>query len=1367
MLNFFYKHRGSVTILLLVIMFPMLVFSFTIVDIAKIYMARDITADATQLAMNAGMTSYDKVLKDMYGILATSTTEEELSKKLSAYYAATLAASGLSGGEEDASQIITNLIGQIDNYRPNDFKDDDYLRVVPELVEGATYVKAHTLPASSASNPAVLKRQIVEYMKYRGPMNMATGILEKLNFLKDLPNQAKVTNDRIEFEKTLSNINNDAIDAYTLIQIFFYNNRRAENTSETFDIVFPNEKTDTINQYKYDNNSGGIKAADMLAAYESGKTNDMAKVEQELKKASLAMILIAPYSNADISDSMSTNSLTGSTTVTDHYSDGKTLDYATALEDQHTVMKNAEYYSLDYEGFINCLKDKDEANKKAEAFYTDFSNGDIETSLKLKHSLVVAAYFYRKTHTDGSWGNALAKSISEFIKMYDYVQAQYDTLKKGSDDEETAETSETEEEDSESEMKQKQLKDMSDILEKYNDEYNSLRKAVANTPKVVNKIYTDARSYLSSAATKADNVYSFAYKQLTILNTLTDPNGALYSLLDLFASAQTQAVAYQGDIKEVEINNQQNSAQQTFDYEAKHIYDFKQQDVEDLVTALNSYKNYYQLVIDAVKDLRVLYECDSGSLTGTRFMRKKGGDESNYAGCTDIKQLFNDAGNVSEIINNITTTYALDNRYTFYNYQNRGSALKSGEVEITAWSDLYKEEVYQNKAYIELETMSVPAKDIPTNPDTKDALQKNAGDLTNTDNGGSSDSDSQGMPKAVSDEQKENDKNEEPTEEEKEAFKNMANAKGFYDYIDEHPEVGEKMERTDEIKLKGVGGSVDMKDNDSATTGATGLLDSVSQLMNNLGELLGSLAENGRDAFLVTEYFTSNFSCFTTSMDGTGKRKNDEKMLSGTLFCEEDLKNVGYGCELEYILYGQDTMLANQACAGGTIFAIRFVLNLIYSFTDPEIRSFTMSVALAATGAFPFLTPIVQTVLHIGLALAESGIDLYYLMNGAAVPLYKSPATWVCKGSNIIRKAAGELITKVSEEVIDTVSNNLCDKITELGDNITDKMIEETQELKDYVDQESKAIQAQIQAAVMAPVQEVVQYCMLNITRIQINEKNLEASAKEQITTLLSDALSNAITSLEAEGNDMVSKNAVKALKLIQEKQDSIAGKILENIDKLIDTAVGDTFEDVTEELKDEIHSTYTQLDKFIEDNLTEVTEAITGTINGAIGEIESTLTQAVKSAVSELNDAVNKTSESIKEKINSKVTEAVTGHKDVTITSGGKATSADHALDMTYKDYLYIFTLLGSFDNKNTAMFERAAKLMQANCERRKAPTNYTDANLGKDIYSLNAAYTLIQATSGASTSTVFYGSVFKDGELDVSGRKDYEFTYMSYMGY
>ena len=56
------------------------------------------------------------------------------------------------------------------------------------------------------SHEYVLKQQILEYMKYRGPATLGYGILEKLNMFKDVGAQQDVMEKKLDYEEKLSEI---------------------------------------------------------------------------------------------------------------------------------------------------------------------------------------------------------------------------------------------------------------------------------------------------------------------------------------------------------------------------------------------------------------------------------------------------------------------------------------------------------------------------------------------------------------------------------------------------------------------------------------------------------------------------------------------------------------------------------------------------------------------------------------------------------------------------------------------------------------------------------------------------------------------------------------------------------------------------------------------------------------------------------------------------------------------------------------------------------------------------------------------------------------------------------------------------------
>lgn len=78
--------QGAISIFLILIMIPMFTFAGVIVDLSRMSSAQIVLSGASDLAMNAAMSDYNKVLKDVYGIFAMSGSDEELNDNLRRYF---------------------------------------------------------------------------------------------------------------------------------------------------------------------------------------------------------------------------------------------------------------------------------------------------------------------------------------------------------------------------------------------------------------------------------------------------------------------------------------------------------------------------------------------------------------------------------------------------------------------------------------------------------------------------------------------------------------------------------------------------------------------------------------------------------------------------------------------------------------------------------------------------------------------------------------------------------------------------------------------------------------------------------------------------------------------------------------------------------------------------------------------------------------------------------------------------------------------------------------------------------------------------------------------------------------------------------
>lgn len=1320
MIRFLQRHRGaqgSVTILMLIIMLPMLVFSFTIVDVCKIFMAKDVAADASNLALNAGMTSYDKVLKDVYGIMATSKSEDDLAKKMSEYYEATLAANGLKSGDVDSSALFSTLLGSIDDVDSKVFdKDSSYLKVSPVKVGGSS-VSVDAFDSSAASNPAVMERQIVEYMKYRGPLHMAEGIFDKLNALKDLPNQSNVTKERMTFEQKLGDINNDLIDIYTKIQVFMYNNERAETGNSTFSIVYESEKTKIIDKYKY---SGSSYPANGI--FENGTA--IKNIEDKLKKASAAVILYAPfYDLMEKPDPAFSQINDGSYSYGSNYA-----KLAKDLKDRTDILKKADFGGgMDFEDAAKALSSY---RSTANTFFNDMSS--VEAAFKLMLAIKGLSKYYR-SGKGGDSTSDIAKYIQEFRACYSVAKKV--KLDKVSDND------------------KKTFKDARDAANELN---TKLESALSDMESAVKELSSQANKQLTDACSRANEMYGFLNRQIKLIDDLNDKD--LDNLMKAFADAKAQANgSYKNAISKVESDNQQNSAQQTWDREAKEIAELQQADVDALKKLLKDKREYYVKVKEALTSLKVMSELQN-----------------------QPPAAFKVSGDSIKLVNDRIEKYATDevleqpmsaNALSIHTGNLPDYTHKGEKLGISKWTANDRDtegSIAKNKAYKEIEKLSTPQRKTEKDDSEKKKVMENSKTSSSTDGDNST------LPGGVDAETKNPDGSEKSESEkaaDKEAFEKMRSAARFSEYIKTSEEASAVIPKTATISDSdmSVDANCDTSGSDKdVSNNAMAMMDNVANLMSKIGDIL----KDGRDALFVTEYLTGNFSCHTTSMDGKGKRLNNAEMLSGELFYKKgsdgkETKNVAYGTELEYILYGLDSELANKAAAGGTIFGVRFVLNLIYSFTDAEIRNFTFSVASAAAGWFPFAVPIVQTVLHIGLALAESAVDLTYLMQGAAVPLYKSTNTWYCKGTNIIRNVVGEVVNAAAGVAIDAAADALCEGISNAADGAKDWV----KEKEKYVQEKIDEVRGQIQTNVLSPVNEVVQDCMLNISTLASEG---EAAAKKKIKEKLETAFASLETSLvnqaeltSSEDEDNAVNDVTKAiLNELKGKLDTISGEIYNNLETLAKSAeekvsvpgTNETFGSLSEKVQEKMTTVTNTINSYI-GKAGEYADKAAGKAKEFVEKLSGKIGGAIDSVAEEVKKGVNYTADELKSAINSKVSASVTGHKNTTIinTKGKTTTSAEHMLDMTYQDYMYVFTLIAVFANRDNIL-ERAALLMQANCRVRGA----------SDDYDLNKARTFFAIEVGASTSTVFYGAVFKNRKLDMSGaRKKYEFTYKSYMGY
>ncbi len=189
-MKFLYRNRGAVSVFLVIILLPMLLVSSMFVDASRVKLSRSVLDSAADLTLNTALTDYDTMLKDMYGLFATAQDAEELYERLEKYYTTCITSSGVS--DEEAEGYVDQLMAQLGLVADGaDTSDLLGIQVTDFDISKRT--------DASLANAAVLEKQIVEFMKYRAPINTGLSFLSSLKSFKTLGKQTELVDKRKDY----------------------------------------------------------------------------------------------------------------------------------------------------------------------------------------------------------------------------------------------------------------------------------------------------------------------------------------------------------------------------------------------------------------------------------------------------------------------------------------------------------------------------------------------------------------------------------------------------------------------------------------------------------------------------------------------------------------------------------------------------------------------------------------------------------------------------------------------------------------------------------------------------------------------------------------------------------------------------------------------------------------------------------------------------------------------------------------------------------------------------------------------------------------------------------------------------------------
>ena len=171
--------KGAVTVFVTLLLIPAILVSGTAVDLARIHTARSILQDANQMAANSVLTQYNALLYDLYGLFGVAQDDPILGKLLDDYIKVAVF------GEKTRDKSLGTL----------------------QLFYGANVSLDEPLFASDKSlrNEDVLRRQIEDYMKFRGPVIIVKEFLDALEGNK-IKEDTKTISDKLEIESGIADL---------------------------------------------------------------------------------------------------------------------------------------------------------------------------------------------------------------------------------------------------------------------------------------------------------------------------------------------------------------------------------------------------------------------------------------------------------------------------------------------------------------------------------------------------------------------------------------------------------------------------------------------------------------------------------------------------------------------------------------------------------------------------------------------------------------------------------------------------------------------------------------------------------------------------------------------------------------------------------------------------------------------------------------------------------------------------------------------------------------------------------------------------------------------------------------------------------
>ena len=1382
--------------------------------------------------MNSALANYDTIVKDVYGLFAMSQNEtpEELNKRIRTYFEKTLVSYGVTD-EDSAGDYLNTLLGDFNSLVGGvpggdittllgmEIPAEDFNVVLPE--------------SSSLANPGVMRKQIVDYMKFRGPVNFGLSIFDVANSFSTIEAQSDVVEKQVVAQESMQDVTNGC--KVTIEEIRYYDEQlfqiqegdscvkgKLKSNDEQF-VKVEDYKTQILryrsdsDSYEWDASYEHINRLIMCFLLKVPKTDNLYLKNINVNDKSQYFIK-TEGENTVINSSKSGISISVPTSGDDATAESNFNSQINVLSSSSTHAANAKKYT-DYD-FVK------------QSYISSTDNKIIKDT---EDSAIASFVEYEKFLTDASDAKVKYSDIKvvleELYKLQKYYDKYHGILEK-------------KESDAKSEMDSAKSA-MDSCSDSINGLKDSLNKAKDNLAKA-----TTASEVSAIAGTIGSLNGQIATKEAE-LDGLTSTYNTKKSAYDAAHEKQENCKAKYSECASRYMSLGDNFVQDISDYaryqdgaekvvteEVTKIYNQFSKIVNNLYTLTYSLDNTvlylgeiylnvqeYDGNVQAWEAANNSYTSANGNDTFAAAnkgeisaSRKKINEEQINNLKLYVDSLAQEYRDIYNYITDNTADFKYGNSKVYYiaSYNDALSQAKTKKDSLpqivtkadadAMFASMYKEseapDVFNDLqlklslvkpdmapfAFLSYLNSSYPPEEEATDEqkEQKKTYDEMVSNLKDDNQGG-----------AISD-------GADYTGQYVDGGTNATADTGPFGYTYAGKSINTanlpsadyaSQPKSSSAQGLKIGGSGDKLE-------ASGSMNANSSLISSIAGGAKSLASTSLENIYIIDYIFENFSYNTMMQDAilkgegykdkkasiievTGKlnecsAKYKDKVVTLSNVPINAYNNYLYGGEIEYIVYGSTDPKANVTSAKATIYAIRTAFNMIYAFTNQDIRNETRAIGVSVQAATMGVVPyqVVQVVLQLALAFAESAIDLTAICNGMDVVLFKSEDTW-----NLSIKHATQLATNYLAEAASEFASNA---ISNAGEAIQRVVDAKADELIDSVNKLSEDLQAATQNELKQIIGQGMEYLenemfakLEELTLVDYNNATgtlktgvdlSKVMSKQQVHDFISgqmdeaigafrDGLPNELTGIPMADSVLISLIQNEGEKIGYELKDTVLTYVDANYANLTGGS-----NNVTELLCTKMTEWRTEMLNKVLDVVTskqnEIAQYVTSKVDSVVGEAKSQLDSYISGYTDEMSEEV---AAGIKEKVtsysNSFIDKYIPSNSATNIgnSAGGKnSESLSSIIKLGYKDYLMLFAFIEiSLPSGSDKMLTRVSDVIQFNMQNSSASGTFQHKK-GSEFLMKNA-YTYVGIDAKVDMDMLFIDmELFRRSFDDETGTYD-----------